>query len=748
MKKSIELLAPGGDVDSVKAAIIAGADAIYCGLDKFNARNKAANIQFDELFGIIRVAHDYHCQVFVTLNILIVDAEIPSLFSLLNKLANTQIDGIIVQDIGLLYIVTNYFKTLPIHASTQMTTHNEGQILFLNKLNATRVNLSRELNIEEIKSLTICAHQNKMLTEVFVHGSNCICFSGLCYISSVQGGNSGNRGRCSQPCRDEYNKTAENKYFPLNLKDNSAYFDLEELAIAAVDSLKIEGRIKKFHYVYTVVDAWRKQLTRFYETNTISLDNSQLYHVFNRDFSNTFLKGDIHKSMFIDHPRDNSAIRHSENNGGLSDDNLDRAKGAIYDQRTEIISSVEEKIAQIDFGKIPIEIYVSGKLNTPLSITLITPEKTHVVNSKALLMDKGKQLLSYDVIFGRLKAIDESDYKIKSVDVSELDSILYLPFSELNSLKKRALFLLNDSRNPTIPVEIPILEKIHNEEQKTTLSVLISSPQQLYLANDSEIELYYQLPSDFSNGDISEWIDLFANNKTLTPWFPSVIIGDNYKNAVTLLSSINSRKIVTNNTGIAFEAHKRGIPWIAGPYMNIVNSFSLKCLKDDFHCMGAFISNEISKVQLKGIKKPEHFKLYYSIYHPIVLMTSRQCLFHQVIGCEKDQIDSTCVGSCKKMATITNLKKETLFIHKSKGNYHEIYHQFNYLNTDIVADFKNSFASLFVDLRDIETETMIKVPDTELISLFKSHLQGKSNSVEVLHEIILPTTRNQYIKGI
>jgi len=202
MKREIQLLAPGGDIDSIKAAIIAGADAVYCGLDRFNARNSAINISFDDLQGMLRVAHQNKCEVFLTLNIIIVDQEIPAIISLLNKLINTSIDGIIVQDLGMFYLLAHYFKGLKIHASTQLTTHNKGQILFLNKLNANRINLSRELNIGEIKALTTVAHQNNILTEVFVHGSYCLSFSGICYMSSVHGGNSGNRGRCSQPCRD------------------------------------------------------------------------------------------------------------------------------------------------------------------------------------------------------------------------------------------------------------------------------------------------------------------------------------------------------------------------------------------------------------------------------------------------------------------------------------------------------------------------------------------------------------------
>lgn len=260
MTRNIELLAPGGDLDAIKAAIAAGADAVYCGLNRFNARNRAKNIAVDDLHGVISLAHGNNCKIFLTLNIIIVESEFDALKDLLNKLINTGIDGIIVQDIGVLYMVSKYFPGLEVHASTQLTTHNRGQIEFLNRLAVSRVNLSRELSLDEIRDLTLYAHELDISTEVFIHGSYCISFSGLCYLSSVTGGRSGNRGRCSQPCRNRYETTAQGKAFPLNLKDNSAYFDLEDLYDAGVDALKIEGRIKKFDYVYTVVHCWKNRI--------------------------------------------------------------------------------------------------------------------------------------------------------------------------------------------------------------------------------------------------------------------------------------------------------------------------------------------------------------------------------------------------------------------------------------------------------------------------------------------------------
>ena len=747
MKKKIELLAPGGDVDSIKSAIAAGADAVYCGLDRFNARNRAENISFDELLGILRFAHKNRCQVFLALNIIIIESEIPALIALLNKLVNTSIDGIIVQDLGMFYILSNYFKTLKIHASTQLTTHNEGQIKFLNKLSANRVNLSRELNIHEIKALSPIASENNVLTEVFVHGSYCLSFSGICYMSSVHGGNSGNRGRCSQPCRDQYETTPAGNNFPLNLKDNSAYFDLKELHDTGVSSLKIEGRIKKFHYVYTVVNAWRKQMQSFYSHNKLLNDNSDLYKVFNRDFSNSFLNGDINKNMFIDNPRDHSAIHLAKSYGGSSDENLEKAKKDLYDEKTEIIANVRNKIDQIFIEKAPLIISLSGKYGSPLKVSVKTPDTSFVVLSEINLENVGAQPLDYEMILKRFKALNDTEYYIKHLELNNLSTNLFIAFKELTSIKKQILFILNGSREIIEPIDIPVLRKQIKANIKPTLSVLISSKEDVQLCNESSTNIYFQLPNSFKS-ELSEFEDVFIKNKNLIPWFPSVLIAEDYSAAVRFLLKLQPKIIVTNNTGIAYEAYKNNIPWVAGPYLNIANSYSLLTLKENFNCRGVYISNELSKIQIKSIKKPEDFNLYYSIYHPIVLMTSRQCLFHQVTGCEKNILDDTCIKQCEKSSSITNLKNRTFFIEKTKGNYHKIYNETNFLNTDIVEDIPNLFSGFFIDLRDIKTETKIEIDKSNLISHFENLLNGNPDSNEKLKQIIHPSTMAQYRKGI
>lgn len=724
--RRIELLAPGGDVDSIKAAIAAGADAVYCGVNKFNARNRASNIDFGDLNGILRLAHSNSCKVFMTLNIIIVESEIPELLRLLNRLANTSIDGVIVQDPGLLYLLSLYYKGIDIHASTQLNTHNEGQIKFLNKLNVSRMNLSRELNIEEIESMSAAGHKHGILTEVFIHGSYCISFSGLCYMSSVQGGNSGNRGRCSQPCRERYVRTPAGRDYPLNLKDNSAWFDLKELAKAGVDSFKIEGRIKKYHYVYTVVEAYRKQMQRLHEGKSLSKDNTSLQTTFNRDFSAGFLKGNISRDMFTDNPRDQSTT---------DQDEFKRMK-----------SKIKNRIDLLSIARAPLKISVSGQMNEVLRLEVTTPETTFVVASEMKLLSGSKFSLDEKELLKRFKAFNDTEYFLEHLDLAKLQPGLHIPFSELSSMKNSILFLLMNSKKPVEALKLPALKR-SMETAPPSLSVLISSKNDLKLCENSKAEICFQLPDSLS-GNLSDFVDLFKKYRSLTPWFPPVIIGEDYNAALKFLESIRPKQIVTNNTGIAYEASKMGCSWIAGPFMNLANSYSLICLKEKFNCSGAFITNEISRQQIRGIRKPENFSLYYSIYHPVEMMTSRQCFFHQITGCEKYEIDEKCMQDCDKRASITNMKNTSLFIEKTRGSYNRIYHETHYLNTSIVNDLPDVFSGFLIDLRDVKTLTRQKTDKDETIALFENHLLGDTEATLQLRKLIHPITDLQYKAGI
>ena len=752
VNQKIELLAPGGDVEAIKAAIVAGANAVYCGLDTFNARNRATNLSFDNLIGILRLAHHYDCDVFLTLNVVILEQEIPALFTLLNRLVNTRIDGLIVQDLALFNLIKKYFPTLDLHASTQLTTVNVGQVAFLAKIGASRINLSRELNLEEIKILTSVAHQHNVLTEVFVHGSLCIAFSGQCYSSSVSVGNSGNRGRCSQACRDEYETTEVGKNFPLNLKDNSAYFDLPELMDAGVDSLKIEGRIKGAHYVYTVIDSWRKQLNRFIETGQLLENEGNLRKVFNRDFTNSFLTADLNKNMFIDNPRDDSVKHALKTNNAVTLMHIDNVKTALYKDKNALGATLEEKIKDLSIDKRQLVIAFSGQCHEPLTVNIVINDPitqcttSFEVQSESSLSMAGKTGIDPAAIDKRFKNL-RADCLIERFDFSTLVDKLYIPFKELTQIKNKVAFLLNDSTPIIAPVAVPKLSRHPKINQKPTLSLLISEEKDIHLCEVSNADVYFKLPESFKK-DSPKYINLLNDHPHLIPWFPAVLIGKDYDEAVKILQQVKPTRLVSNNTGIAYKAFEMGIEWIAGPFLNTTNSYTLRTLKEELNCAGAFISNEINRMQIKNIRRPENFKMLYSIYHPILMMTSRQCFFQQTVGCNKASIEDGCMLKCKKATTITNVKGVSFAIDKQRGGYPSIYNNEQFLNIDIVNDLSDLFDEFFIDLTDIGAGSKVKQDKVQLIKHFEGLLKGEDEPQFELCDLITTSTHQQYTQGL
>ncbi len=753
MSRNIELLAPGGDVEAIKAAVIAGANAIYCGLDNFNARNRASNLTLDDLSGILRLAHKYDCDVFLTLNVVILEPELKSLIKLLNKLVNTGIDGIIVQDLGIFNLVKKHFPSLDIHASTQLTTLNEGQILFLAKIGASRVNLSRELNIDEIKSLTALAHKHNVLTEVFVHGALCIAFSGQCYSSSVSVGNSGNRGSCSQACRDEYEITAAGNRFPLNLKDNSAYFDLPALVDAEVDSLKIEGRIKNAHYVYTVVDTWRKQVDEFVETGKLLADDSNLHRVFNRDFTNSFLQGNLSKDMFIDNPRDHSINHAIEKNNAVLVEDVLHVKQMLFTEKNEIGAELKEKIKTISIAKQPLTLSFSGQLDTPfcLTMTIGNNDKVYRVKTQSSLMRASQSSIDKATLEKRFKNFAINNYRIESFECHGLDDGLTIPFKELTLLKNEAALLLNNSVKHIPHVDIAPLIKHKKTSKdsmgKPSLSLLIADEKDVHLCELTDADVYFKLPESLKKG-CNKYIDILVRNPRLIPWFPAVLIGKDYDESVRLLEHVRPKRIVSNNTGIAYKAFEMDIEWIAGPFLNTTNSYALLTLKEELNCAGAFISNEINRMQIKNIARPENFKLLYSIYHPILMMTSRQCFFQQTVGCKKPTIEDGCMLKCTKATTITNVKSISFAVDKQRGGYPSIYNHEQFLNVEIVSDLADLFDEFFIDLTNIGAGSKVELDKTQLIKYFENLLNGDDQAIQQLSDMVSVSTNAQYSQGL
>lgn len=262
MNERVEILAPAGSVDSLNAAVAAGADAVYMGGPRFGARAYADNPEEEELLRAIDHVHIHGRKIYLTVNTLLKDSEIDDLYRYLNPYYRQGLDGVIVQDIGVAEYIRAYFPGLPLHASTQMTITGAPGAALMKEQGVSRVVPARELSLAEIRKIK---QETGIEVECFVHGALCYCYSGQCLLSSLLGGRSGNRGQCAQPCRLPYSVHGGKPAGLLSLKDLCTIDMIPELAGAGIDSFKIEGRMKQPDYVYTVVSMYRKYTDLYFE---------------------------------------------------------------------------------------------------------------------------------------------------------------------------------------------------------------------------------------------------------------------------------------------------------------------------------------------------------------------------------------------------------------------------------------------------------------------------------------------------
>lgn len=316
-KQTIELLAPAGSWEALEAAVNAGADAVYMGGKDFGARQYASNFDREEMQKAVYFAHMHRVRLYITVNTLVDDSELKELADYLLFLSNVGIDGIIVQDMGVIRLARQIVPDLPLHASTQMTVTNSAGVELAAKAGMERVVLARELSMDEINK--IC-HGTDTEIEVFIHGALCVCYSGQCLMSSLIGGRSGNRGRCAQPCRlpyklvnasgDDLLEGKDAGQYLLSPKDMNTLEILPQLIEAGVASYKIEGRMKRPEYVAVVVDAYRRAIDSYLagDYSVPEQDLANIEQIFNRDFTTAYLLGRPGKEMMSDRRPNNRGV--------------------------------------------------------------------------------------------------------------------------------------------------------------------------------------------------------------------------------------------------------------------------------------------------------------------------------------------------------------------------------------------------------------------------------------------------------
>lgn len=303
-REDVELLAPAGDWDCMRAAVANGADAIFFGVEKFNARARANNFRMAELPEIMSFLHSYGVKGFLTFNILVFENELEDAKELIDACIDAGVDAVIVQDLGLVKLIREISPDFPIHGSTQMTITSPEAVEFTKPWGMERVVLGRENNLKQIQKI---GEQAKLPMEVFVHGALCVSYSGQCLTSEMWGGRSANRGECAQACRLPYDLIVDGEQKPmgdvaylLSPKDLAAIDLMPELIEAGVTSFKIEGRLKSPEYVANVVSKYRKAIDRYFDGDTTPPSEEEMRELqqsFSRGFTHGFLEGTNNKQL-------------------------------------------------------------------------------------------------------------------------------------------------------------------------------------------------------------------------------------------------------------------------------------------------------------------------------------------------------------------------------------------------------------------------------------------------------------------
>ena len=415
--KRVELLAPAGNYDALLGAVNAGADAVYLGGEQYGARAYADNFSRDEIISGIRLAHIYHKKIYLTINTLVKERELEGLYDFLLPFYEAGLDGVIIQDLGVLAYVRRYFPGLELHASTQMTLTGSEGVSFLKEYGVSRVVPARELSLEEIKDLK----QTGAEVEIFIHGAMCYCYSGQCLFSSILGGRSGNRGRCAQPCRLPYEINGGKECFPLSMRDMCTIDLLPELIESGVDSFKIEGRMKKPSYVAGVTAIYRKYIDQYYEKGSIhvSAQDRQL-------LSSLYIRSKIGDGYF-----------HRHNGREM----LTLESPAYSETDPGILTEIADRYVHAP-EKVPVDAQIELCSGKPAKLSLRAKEDVITCEGE-IVQEAQKQPLQTEKIEQQIRKMGASLLKVQDIKVKTQGQV-FLPIGAINELRRKTVLAMED----------------------------------------------------------------------------------------------------------------------------------------------------------------------------------------------------------------------------------------------------------------------------------------------------------------
>ena len=597
----LELLAPAGSMEALRAAVQNGANAVYLGVGAFNARQSAKNFTPQTLVEAVKYCHIRGVQVHLTLNTLISDREMKEAAEMIRHAAQNNIDAFIVQDLGVVQLCRQIAPHIPIHGSTQMTVHSLSGVQLCAAMGMKRVVLSRELSREEIRY--ICA-KSPIEIEVFGHGALCMCYSGQCYMSAVIGGRSGNRGRCAQPCRQSYGYGHWQDKYPLSLKDNCLVHYVKELEEMGVASLKLEGRMKKAEYVATVTAVYRKAIDEGIVTKPMM---EALMTAFNRQgFTDGYYTSRVDRKMF-----------------GVRQDTRDDPQWLQAAQQS--YEAGETQLVDLKFRAV---VSVDGS-----SLTATDPEgRTCTVPGPRPELARNVPLTGA-ALAQRISKTGGTPYRCVEVR-THVDPGLTISAAAINGMRRDALNQLTAlrARREEHPIRKPKAVPMYKGPKTLPgLSVQVTNREQLTprLLNLETAMLYVPMHILLEDGDMT--VRLVQRGR-LAAVLPRIVHDGEMpklQQGLQQLSQWGVKDVLVGNLGLLAPAREAGMR-IHGDFgMNIYNSGSMNVLRE-LELTSATVSFEMTMPQIRDLSKAVDAEII--AYGRLPLMVVEHCLIRNRTG--------------------------------------------------------------------------------------------------------------------
>lgn len=599
----MELLAPAGSMEALRAAVCNGADAVYLGADTFNARMNARNFSAVDLQEAVVYCHVRGVKVHLTLNTLVLDREMPRAAELIRMAASCGVDAFIVQDLGMVSLCRQLAPDVPIHASTQMSIHSLEGVLEAAALGCSRVVLARELPADEIAH--ICK-KSPVEIEVFVHGALCMCYSGQCYLSAVIGRRSGNRGQCAQPCRLPYGYGRfESTRYPLSLKDNCLAGELDELRRMGVASIKIEGRMKRPEYVAIVTRAYRTVLNGGKLTQA---DLQELETAFSRQgFTDGYFKGQTGSDMF-----------------GRRQESEDTA---------DLFASARATYEQGETQRIGVRFYAMIHRGQPARLAVEDPDGNLCRTYGPVPEQAVYRSLTAQDLEQQLKKTGGTPYLCTSVR-SSLDPDLMLPASAINAMRRDVIAELTAKRGraekPHLNAydEPPRYDGISGEPQ---LTVAVRTADQITsrMLSMKPTVLYVPLSELVEHPELRQRVGVETQLAAILPrviWSGELVP---IARQLRTVYDMGVRQVLAGNLGQLHIARAAGFA-VRGDFgLNIVNSRAMRYLREQ-GLDSQLLSFELTLPQIRDISKAVPAEVL--IYGRLPLMLMENCVIKNRTG--------------------------------------------------------------------------------------------------------------------